>query len=274
MPVDAALPCRRRQRPPGRRAAHRAPRARPGRDSRLPPKTGLVYGVSCPSPATCYAVTDSLAAPPNIIKTTDAGSVWKAQSLPLARLQQSLYTVSCSSTTACAVGGALNNASDHLLIDSTSDGGTKWIAGSLRPTETLGLVSGMSCVKESCVAVGEAEESDPVQIWKKPGGTTSWDADGWSYGGGPSQLGILDAVACPSATVCYAVGQATTGTTAAIYDSTNGGSSWHPAALSSSIADLEAISCAGITICEAVGTTTNDRTAVVTTTDGRHWTSG
>ena len=173
------------------------------------------------------------------------------------------------------MGGELENSKHQLVIDSTSDGGAKWRAGSLHPLETFGQVSGVSCVgtKSTCFAVGQAAEPDPVQIWKAVNGLPSWAAAGWPYGDAPAEIGILDALDCPSSSICYAVGQASTGLTATVFRTTDGGASWLAATVASSVANLDAVSCARPTVCTAVGTTAHDKTAVIVTKDGQHWSS-
>jgi len=239
----------------------------------LPSAVGMVYAVSCPSAAVCFAVTDSLSRPPSVIRSTNGGATWSPQVLPLADRQGSLYSVSCASSTVCAVGGALRDASDDLVIDLTRDGGVAWEQGGLSPHETLGAVSGTACAwgTSTCLAVGQAEEPDPVQVWKAVGVGTRWATVGWDYGDGPSGLGALNAIVCPSAADCYAVGQAADGVSGAIFSTTDGGQAWRPAQLPASVSDLEAVSCSGPTTCMAVGVSGEGEDAVLTTADGATW---
>jgi len=209
-----------------------------------------------------------------VLRSTNGGMTWSPQALPLARQQGSLYTVSCSSPSVCAVGGALEETGGYLVVDFTSDGGQEWRSGTLSPNETRGSVSGTSCVAatSTCFAVGQAEGTDPPQVWETNEGAT-WRTAGWQYGGGPARLGILRAVDCPTVSRCYAVGQASNGISAVVYSTANGGQKWQPTSLPSSAGELDSVSCPEPTLCAAVGTSRTGTAVVLTTADGELWSS-
>ena len=93
----------------------------------------------------------------------------------------------------------------------------------------------------------------------------------------PSDLGYLNAVACPTATTCYAVGQAATtrtGLVVTIQPSASG--AWEVTGASSdwsNVAYLGSISCTDVAHCVAVGFRTTGGGVVLATTtgNGAHW---
>ena len=189
---------------------------------------------------------------------------WRSSTRSLAELPKSF----------CVLGGAIDTKSrGSIALDYTTNGGKTWKQGGPSP-DSVGLVNDISCSSRStCVAVGLAQQKNPVTIWKTTSGGAKWATAGWGYGGGPAQLGSLDAVDCPSTSECFAAGSAANATTAPLYTTTSGAKTWHRAALPSDVAQLDAITCASATHCMAVGTTVSNGPAVVVTTNGTRWAS-
>jgi photosystem II stability/assembly factor-like uncharacterized protein len=88
--------------------------------------------------------------------------------------------------------------------------------------------------------------------------TQAWTAT-QSYG--VSALS-LNAVTCPTATQCYAVGQ-TTFKTGMVLASSDGGATWAQHNVPAGVASLASIACSSVTTCVAVG-----GTSVITSSDG------
>ena len=232
----------------------------------------FLAGVSCPSATVCFAV----GAIGSILATSNGGATWAAQT---SGTGNDLFAVSCPSTTTCYAAGA-----SGTITGTTT--GTSWSV-----VRTGGnAYYGIACLgTTTCIAVGQNGEfdtsTDPSCCWS-PGGVATTVAllsvacqpafcfatsvDGNMYerlplstgvGGAPSstgETGVLYAIACPSATTCFAAGDY-----GGIFITTNGGTGW--ARQSSPVTnDLLSISCPGAATCFAVGR----GGAVETTTNG------
>lgn len=77
----------------------------------------------------------------------------------------------------------------------------------------------------------------------------------------------LSAVACPSASVCEAVGY-DAAFLGAVYNTANGGITWTRQVVPPGVSSIVDISCPSVDNCIAVGETTNYESVVLTTTDG------
>ena len=75
----------------------------------------------------------------------------------------------------------------------------------------------------------------------------------WTTQTVPSGTSYLNAIACPSTTTCYAVGQNNSNAVGVILATTNSGSTWTTQTLPSGTALLYGIACTSTTTCYAVG---------------------
>jgi len=143
-----------------------------------------LYGVSCPSASTCYAVSSDQA----VWKTTDGGATWSARQLPPDTL--TLKAVSCATIAACVAVG------DEGTIVATTDGGQTWIAQH-NPVPMIGnSLFGVSCISaQQCYAGG----GSGTILSTVDGGTT------WASQPSPSPQTMIG-VAC-SGVACVMVGQ-------------------------------------------------------------------
>ena len=175
--------------------------------------------VSCPSASVCVAVGDF--ATTGFLKTLVER--WNGASLsvvtspnhPHVGEGHQLASVSCPSATTCVAAG------DYLLGGVGAPAtlverwnGTQWsIVTSRDPNRSYAGLNGISCVTTTnCTAVGDQRSyaTPPEQ----PGGRTlieRWNGAAWSIvtspnAGTPSSLA---AVACASATTCFAAGNGT-----------------------------------------------------------------
>jgi photosystem II stability/assembly factor-like uncharacterized protein len=105
---------------------------------------------------------------------------------------------------------------------------------------------GVDCPSTAlCLATGESEKpsnsSAHADIYLSTDqGTT------WTLASIPPQVVAIGAVACPTASLCIAVGSA-------VLVSSDGGATWAPVGVTGGIEDLYSISCASATTCVAVG---------------------
>lgn len=214
--------------------------------------------VSCTSATGCVAVGFSIDSADDIdtLVASWSGSAWSIVSSPDATGSSASFLdgVSCSGATSCVAVGDDVNGSDvtDTLVETWS--GTTWsVTSSPDPGGSAGDgFDNVTCTGTTgCVAVGS--NGDATLVASAPAGT-------WSAVTGAGAAGTdnaLNAVACPSPTVCVAVGSAFNGSTDQTLAETLNGSTWtlsasaDPAGSSDSI--LTAVSCTSATSCLAVG---------------------
>jgi photosystem II stability/assembly factor-like uncharacterized protein len=262
--------------------------------STLPQYLHNLLSVSCASTTHCVAVgeftTPSGVTPGTklaIIYTTNGGTSWTGGTLtgtlptpPGTRIGPDIgFTdVSCGSTSSCvAMSGLIAAAPTSYELQThifqTTDGGAKW--KDIDPTftaykgvyhdPTFASGNALDCMSATrCVAVGGFGPSSAASILTTNGGRT------WTAVGMPSAAPLPtgdtaagNAITCPSASVCYAVGAAGKGkglfTSSTViplaWKSTNGGASWQGVSISSvaSSGGLLSVSCPSTASCTAVG---------------------
>ena len=220
---------------------------------------GDLLSISCVSVSTCEVVGDTSTNFENgsgvILTTTNGGAGsagWKLRTLP--ENTGPLESVSCKSVSDCvAVGQQTFQAGGEVFY--TTDGGSSWNAGTL-PTTTptpIGGLLGIACTSTAdCEAVGyigaqafegtavALRSSDGGKVWSKPQSV-------------PSGITGLNAVSCPSSTVCDAVGDIGVSGAAAIV-TTDSGSKWVKQNLPAQLNYLVAITCPLVNYCQAGGT--------------------
>lgn len=178
-----------------------------------------LLGVSCSSIEACVAVGASEAAGGSESTLAERwdGSEWKAQIAPnpgsssVARFDD----VSCPSSTTCAAVGYFKSGPTLVTLAERWDG-SKWAVQETPTPEGEGNLYGVSCASSTaCTAVGT--------YYVKPEPDHGWQSliERWS-GGSWSVLGVaglpvpegwwhespLNAVSCPQAEACTAVGEA------------------------------------------------------------------
>jgi hypothetical protein len=165
------------------------------------------YGVSCPSPTTCFAVGGYLAQPVpytvvgRVLVESWNGSRWSIQPAPSpARNPLYLAGVACASTASCiAVGWGSNDTTGHALAESWN--GSHWKIQPLPHSagETPANLSGVACPsRTACTAVGFSTDSHML--------VEAWNGKRWTTPTAPHPDGYLSGVACPAPTACTAVG--------------------------------------------------------------------
>jgi len=188
------------------------------------------------------------------------------QSLPVAAA--ALVGISCPSTADCwAVGG--DGLLGHGIVLATTDGGEAWNTQTL--PAGVSFLDGVSCPSVSnCSAVGRGQSGVTV-VDTTDGGRT------WNSAGLPREFGSANtqvhAIACPSASECWAVGAVGQRAAGAVIRSGDGGRTWANQRLPKGMGILDDISCAGTSDCWAVGTSqaSNSGVVVATTDAGKRW---
>ncbi len=241
------------------------------------PPNGVLLGVSCFSTTSCIAVGYSDQA--TLVEQWN-GTNWSvtASPNPLGANISELSGVSCPSATSCfAVGGYSTSSARSTLVEQWN--GTTWsIITSPNPSgATWTTLNGVSCPSTtSCYAVGYyLTGSTPNQTLVE-----HWDGANWSIVTSPNRRGAtgsyLSSVACPSTTLCYAVGDWTTTTAHWTLIERWNGRSWAVLASanpSGSISLLSAVSCASTTDCNAVGDyqTSSESKTLIEHWNGTSW---
>jgi hypothetical protein len=215
------------------------------------------YGVSCSSSSACLAVAyhglDDPSGYGSFAETWN-GSHWAVRTVPHPQAAY-LYGVSCRSARWCVAVGTLSSGDDHGAIADRWNGST-WTQARAPITAgaTISALVAVSCSSTTaCTAVGDSGKGSGL-----PGLLADrWNGSAWKMQRVPAPragAGVLNAVACPAADACRAVGSDKTGALAEAWN----GSSWKiipvPVPAGGSHADLKAISCAAAGSCEAVGT--------------------
>ena len=257
--------------------------------------TAYLNGVSCASLTSCVAVgghvetgTDHGGA---LIERWD-GSTWTIASTPTPTVRPTdaplitprLVSVSCPSDNTCfAVGYTATDA----LVERWD--GTAW---SLVATPTPATHDGIAALRDvscssptDCAAVGVTfDTSLAIRGAAVPNSIAEhWDGNGWAIVArapgvptnrfpeqGLAQLGNLNGVSCPTATMCAAVGDSSVPER---WD----GTKWSLAPLTAdgSYSHLEQVACPAATTCFAVGTAASflgiDTGPLIERGDGTSW---
>jgi hypothetical protein len=211
--------------------------ARWARQHTPPPAPGAggvqLDGIGC-SPAACTAVgqAGSDAVPPVIERWN--GTTWLMQRSPPMRNPGpgQLTSVSCPAATVCfAAGNTGGSGPPNFQAFALAErwNGKTWAIQRLpEPPGTLSsYLNGISCSSPvACTAAGEA-------VLGLPAGTVTlaerWDGTRWAIQHTPNPrhsnlsgaaTATLNAVSCPSATTCVAVGRSDSGTLAELWNGT------------------------------------------------------
>jgi len=218
---------------------------------------GATWGPAAHPPAvstsrvTCAASTNHCIAysSSQVAATTDGGATWVTGSPP----PWAISSIWCASATACTAAG--RDASGHPVLATSEDGGATW-SPSTGPTTSGFLVSG-TCQGSLCVLTGE-EPGDQPGIW------VAGDGGPWTAASVPPVLGGTT-LACANATTCVAGGR---GSPTPLIRSSDGGSTWHEAAVPGSGTQVSGASCAGARCLASSGNPVTDAAGAIFSSDG------
>ena len=220
--------------------------------------TDELIGVACPSVTTCHAVGEhgekdtrsNIQWIPLSLVTTAGGRTWsKENSGASDAIGDALGGVQCPSTSACytsSLGG---------WIWATTDGGAVWNERHPSRSATMFAIrfGGIACPSNSTCFVAVSGS-----IMATTDGGNTWSRKTRTKDG-------LSTIACPSVSICYAVGQS-----GAIFATTNGGSTWNRKNIP---ANFGHVACPSGSTCFAVGSDYSSKLektfgAVIATTNG------
>lgn len=191
----------------------------------------LPSGITFTTPLVCSTEDDCLAGgrPPAmaggasaalVLHTSDGGRTWSQSPLPSG--VGLLSAISCPSSTTCfgladsaAVASALGIEPQYgpgaqpTRFLATTDGGQTWSASPLPANDTIRV---LDCpTPTTCVAGGEEYPTVPTES-ASPTGVVLTTADGggtWTSSTSSAGLSEPTALACPTASDCYAIGSTT-----------------------------------------------------------------
>jgi hypothetical protein len=154
---------------------------------------------------------DNSAGVPVPLAERRSGTSWSIQNAPspTGSVGGDLLGLSCHSTSACTAVGNYKKRSRVNLTLAESWNGTSWaIRSTPNPTGATGSTMGaVSCHSTgNCSAVGGYDNSSNVELTL----AESWNGTSWGIETTPNPTGAaisyLDAVSCPTASSCVAVG--------------------------------------------------------------------
>ncbi|HVC71350.1 MAG TPA: hypothetical protein VNC61_13930 [Acidimicrobiales bacterium] len=175
----------------------------------LPAGENDLYGMVCPSTTICFGIGLG-----GVITTTDGGTTWRQEpALPMG-LDADLTGISCTSPTSCLVVAENSNCHGGSgpcfpgtdAAASTRDAGATWTGDRIPPNISL---TGVACPSAtSCLAVTFDADANDYR-GGAPGSilTTTDRGTSWSTEAVPPGTGQLNALACPTPTICYAAGE-------------------------------------------------------------------
>jgi hypothetical protein len=222
-------------------------------------------GMSCVSTTFCVAVGEQFSAgtDQNLIEQW-SGTAWSIVTAPDkigSSTEQSLLSVSCTSSTFCMAVGSYDPSSSSFTSQTLIEqwNGASWSIDTSPDTSgsESNSLSGVSCVSGSfCEAVGSAQSGSAYDTLAE-----AWGGTSWSIASSPNktatQSNQLTSVSCATASFCAAVGWYYTGS----YDQTLAedlsGGSWSLVTSPDTSATVEndpyGVSCTSATFCVMVG---------------------
>jgi hypothetical protein len=198
---------------------------------------------------TCVTASDCLAVGTRDLLATFDGTTWSSTVLtnPAPYNSFTLSAISCSDAADCvAVGSYTASSTGNAFAEVLSNG--TWSPSAPSNVTGSDAFSGVSCTASSCVAVGSESPPDSSNTLTlvEEYANGSWSVDGQGIAGG------LDAVSCPTAGVCAAVGESGPYQPLVM---TRAEGTWTVQAVSSPIAtyELAGVSCASVSACTVAG---------------------
>ena len=219
----------------------------------LPKRVGQLTSISCPTAHFCMAVGSQARSPTAVaLVTRSTGEQWTSLTLP--RYEAPLALVTCTTPHHCIAEGF----SGLISVIVTSDGGATWTQAQLPaghyPQGAVGIptFAGLVCMsRTNCLLVGGIEAQSGYS------GLIMVSADGgksWSFAVLPPGAAKMNAISCPTALQCVAVGgDFTRDGHSLILTTTDGGQNWVAPPAPTIVTGLEGVSCPTTTTCVATG---------------------
>jgi hypothetical protein len=222
--------------------------------------------VSCTSSSACLAIAaNDFPHNPDITGTfaeTWNGSHWTVRTVPNGTGLAHLYAVNCRSARWCQAVGTVETVGNNYAPLADRWNGRAWtqVTPPVPARATTSDLSAVACsATRACTAVGSSAVGShaPRLLAER------WNGSRWKMQPMPEPAaggGLLEAIACPKANACRALGFDNTGLFSEVWN----GSSWAvrpvPVPAGGISAGLNSISCPTADRCEAVGTYEKDGT--------------
>jgi len=225
-----------------------------------------LLAIACPGPTSCYAA----GAAGTILVTHDAGRTWSTHAAPpvdeLARVscptERTCYVLGQDVSRACHVPGCTVQGQGNVLL-VTRDGGATWRRRATGPVDYLTRIA---CPKgQWCILTATG---GGVILVTEDGGRT------WQQRGSLAREVYLQALTCPSVSVCYALGVTAVahGANTGLYVTTRDrGLTWSSSAAippRAGVVEYGGIACPTIAVCYV---TAYGGAVLLTRDSGRHW---
>jgi photosystem II stability/assembly factor-like uncharacterized protein len=241
----------------------------------LPGPVEPVISLSCAAPAGCVAFSSPASGQLlEALYSRDSGARWSAGRLPeLSRsaeadLRYAPLPLSCAATKRCVALAALGGSARTLL---STDGGASWafVGAPLEGTfpEVLACSGSGRCL--AVAAAGGYGPGQPAAVL-----TSDHGGDSWKLHPETTELGgtLLQALACPSARHCVAVGNQQPGLLGAeLAVSNDGGATWRFLEFPPNTFGLGGVACTDARSCVAVGEMFAAPLAAFTDDGGSSW---
>jgi hypothetical protein len=214
----------------------------------VPSGTSALEGITCPGTSTCYAYGEGSTSSSAVILSGTVGTTsvtWKTDGGLTGVSTVSALT--CPTTTSCYALGKTSAGPTILSLVAT---GSSWSADTLPTTPSaVSTVSQLACHSTTCFVLGSTS-SRALVLSLSTGSTTTWIEDT------VPTVSTLTQIKCPSTTVCYAVGTASTTATILSLWSVTGTTNkvtWTTDTLPSAVTALTLLKCPSTSACYATG---------------------
>ena len=217
----------------------------------IPSGTNQINAIACPSSTVCYAVGQNNNGTATILSLSSTGTSppsWVADTLPSGTSE--ISALACPSTSVCYAGGYdVNSEGIILSLSSTISSPPSWQSDTGIPS-AADIVNVITCPSTSvCYAGGYGTSSNgtnTVSIFSLSSTGTSSSPPSWQSDTGiPSTTSQLDAIACLSATACYAGGYdvSSDGIILSLSSPISSPPSWESDTVPSGTSSVDAIAC-------------------------------
>ncbi len=213
--------------------------------------TPELSGIACPTKVDCLAVGSNGSSSGVAVVTQDGGTHWTSATTPPGAIAvQSVICVGLAECTALVSNGTV------VWSARTTDFGQTWTQMGNLPSSfvvdgTLSCVPGGACLVPGYTPTSAGHGQGALAV-SGDGGQT------WSSASVPAGTGVLQAVVCPSASLCLASGSTSTTVSdvaaaqGQMLGSADGGMTWS-AATAPPVDDTYGMACPSAQLCALVG---------------------
>jgi hypothetical protein len=191
--------------------------------------------VSCATTSTCLSVpTGTFPGPMQLLRSTDGGATWSAETLAPKGSGELLSAVTCATATSCEAVGGGPSSNPHVdvapLAALSTDAGATWTLYLQSGQSGWDDFSGVSCTSAMHCVTTYAGDAPTIMTWTSVAEVTSTGGTSWSTAGALPGMQGAQVLSCTDAT-CIGIGQndfevETSPPWAVLDESTDGGATW------------------------------------------------